>query len=257
MNTQSKNNYNPVILYISRHEPSDKQKNNMKKIFGEYEIIKLDGNLSYQDILDAIEETKPMDVIANLPWGMIQSLKKDGIRPLLLLTEDVSPKEDYDIIYRGNRKQSKEIKRFLDLTVHYYPRLKIGSPVKRKNAPKNCKVLLLSRKISSEIEIPDEIFEDLMLLYGSELQIDFKKPEIEIDDIKNALKGSYFDIIVDGNLSFLKKLTEDGIHPLVMVRGKDPQNNKKIGLSRLMKIKVDYEDPKKEEFKSANCKNCA
>jgi len=71
------------VLWLSRHEPQEKQIKELEKVFGGIEIVQVSKTVSgAMEVLKLMQENETDELVAVLPIGLIAELTEKGVHPL-------------------------------------------------------------------------------------------------------------------------------------------------------------------------------
>lgn len=91
------------IIWFSRHNPLEKQKDELKRKFGEVEIlIDTQPYSNADDIINRFKAAKADEMVTVAPLSVIDQLCQRGIQPLFAEMEVVHNGE-YDVISSGRK----------------------------------------------------------------------------------------------------------------------------------------------------------
>lgn len=100
------------ILWVSKHPPLYKQVEELKRIYGDVEIVQYAGFVKdARHVLDLKEKCKADEVVTVLPLSMIMRIIDLGIKPLWAEMEQING-EDYDFEDPGSGRRYR-FKRFV------------------------------------------------------------------------------------------------------------------------------------------------
>jgi len=111
------------ILWISRHPILKSQENELKRLFGEVEIIWWNKSvINVGHVLDLMKYNKADEVVAVLPLSIIQYLVKEGVYPLFSEMEYVGDKNsdvpaEYIDERTGRKYRFKQFVRIKDIII--------------------------------------------------------------------------------------------------------------------------------------------
>lgn len=105
------------IIWFSRHEPIQKQIDELKHIFGDIEVIQ-DPNpfSSVDDIVDRFRKNNGDEMVVVAPMTVIDQLLKRGIKPLYAEMELVQG-DDFDVEANGRRFKFVKFSRITDIII--------------------------------------------------------------------------------------------------------------------------------------------
>lgn len=96
-----------TILWISRHPILPKQKQELRRIFGECEVWQFKNKVrDIAHIFELIQKSKADEVVTVLPLSIIMQLVERGIKPLYAVMKSTNP-EDADYIDEGTGRAYK------------------------------------------------------------------------------------------------------------------------------------------------------
>lgn len=97
------------ILWISRHFPNKKEFEELKRIFGEFQLFQYAEKVKDADhVLQLMKQYEADEIVTILPLSIIMRLCEKGIKPLFPECKQVD--EGYDFIDEGSGKKYKFIR---------------------------------------------------------------------------------------------------------------------------------------------------
>ncbi|MEM2365661.1 MAG: hypothetical protein QXL06_01830 [Nitrososphaerota archaeon] len=96
------------ILWISRHQPVERQKQELKRIFGDCEILQYRNMVRDADhVVELMTKSGADEIVTVLPMSIIMRLVEEkGIKPIYAVMETTEP-EDADYIDHGSGRAYK------------------------------------------------------------------------------------------------------------------------------------------------------
>lgn len=100
------------ILWLSRHEPIEPQPAELRRLFGEVEIVHDSRSFaSAEEIAKRYKEGGYDDIVVVAPLSVIAKLCELGLRPLWSQMDQVGTDESADLVYRGRRYRFNRFRR--------------------------------------------------------------------------------------------------------------------------------------------------
>lgn len=101
------------ILWVGRHNPTDRQRKQLKEIFGQYKLVIRNKTISNaQQVVDMMKKNNCKEVMAVLPQPLRRELVNElGVKPLyaevmkLGRNEKGKPKYKHQCFYRVEQEQ--------------------------------------------------------------------------------------------------------------------------------------------------------
>lgn len=105
------------IIWFSRHEPIQKQIDELKRIFGDIEVIQDPKPFSNaDDIVDRFRKNNGDEMVVVAPMTVIDQLLKRGIKPLYAEMELVQG-DDFDVEANGRQFKFVKFTRITDIII--------------------------------------------------------------------------------------------------------------------------------------------
>lgn len=105
------------VIWFSRHNPLEKQKEELKRIFGEVEILIDTQPFSNADnIVDRFFAAKADEMVVVAPLSVIDQLCQRGIQPLFAEMEVVQ-NDEYDVVAAGRKYKFLKFTRIKEINI--------------------------------------------------------------------------------------------------------------------------------------------
>lgn len=112
------------ILWISRHPPLPKQIDELRRIFGDFDLVQYAGFVRDSNhVVELMRSYGADDVVVIIPYSIIYRLVKEfGIHPIFPEMEELKDDEgpaDYVDVGSGRRYRFKRFVRIMDFNIVY------------------------------------------------------------------------------------------------------------------------------------------